>query len=351
MVNQTYFLGGVSPNGFYSKFIDKIKNRGFYTYILKGGPGTGKSTLMKKAAEAFDDQNVSLYYCSSDIRSLDAVVANDSRVIIVDGTAPHVFEALYPGASQEIINLGEFWDAKKLKKKSDDIHSLFDENLRYHSAVRCYIKALASLNGDIYSIGETALNREKLDGYTLRLCRKAIVSQKKDEKGKLSFDQLSAFTTENYKTMPINGDYSIYILKDDYLAGSDRFLRSVTENLISNGHDATVSECCLHHSPVYEHVFSGSAGIAFMTSSFFNKLEIPSASIINFSRFYEKKTVSNKKQRISFDKKAFTELAEEAANTLSDALKVHDELEKCYIEAIDFQKLDEFTKEMIDSIK
>ena len=118
---------------------------------------------MKKIANEFKEHPISLYYCSSDIRSLDAVVIEDKKLIIVDGTAPHVFEALYPGASQEIINLGEFWDGNKLKKHSDAIHYLFDENQKYHARVRCYIEALASLNSDIYTIGAvsyTHLRRE-----------------------------------------------------------------------------------------------------------------------------------------------------------------------------------------------
>lgn len=351
MINQTYFLGGVSPSGFYSKFIDQIRKPGFYTYILKGGPGTGKSTLMKKAAQALEDQSLSLYYCSSDTRSLDAVVAEDKKIIIVDGTAPHVFEALYPGASQEVINLGEFWDGKKLRKHSDAIHYLFDENLKCHAGVRCYIKALASLNGDIYDIGKNSLDREKLDAYIMRLCRKSIKTGKSDRKGSLSFKQLSAFTTENYKTMPLNGNFSLYLLKDNFLAGSDHFLRAVSEYLVNNGHDVTVSECVIHHTPVYEHIFSESAGIAFMTSSFFNQIEDPTAAAVNFGRFYDKQIISSKKQRLSFDKKAFLELASEAADTLSEALLVHDELEKNYINAIDFKKLNGFTEKFIESLK
>lgn len=351
MVKQVYFLGGTSPSGFCSKFIEQIKRPDFYTYILKGGPGTGKSTLMKKVAEAFSDHPVSLYYCSSDIRSLDAVVIEDKKLIVVDGTAPHVFEALYPGASQEVINLGEFWDGEELKKHSAAIHYLFDENLKYHARVRCYIKALASLNADIYSIGEDALNREKLDAYISRLCRKAIVKKQSEEKGKISFKQLSAFTTENYSTKPLNGDYSIYLLHDDCFAGSDYFLRNVADHLVSQGYDVTVSECTMHHTPVYEHVFSESAGIAFMTSSFLNRLEDPSAASVNFGRFYDKELISAKKQRLTFDRKAALELSKEAAETLSTALSIHDELEKNYINAIDFSKLGDFTERLIESLK
>ena len=86
-----YFLGANTPAGFVSKF------DGFYdcldgwrVFILKGGPGTGKSTLMKKVAEAVDCE-CEYIYCSSDPRSLDAVIFNDLKTAIADGTAPHVW--------------------------------------------------------------------------------------------------------------------------------------------------------------------------------------------------------------------------------------------------------------------
>lgn len=351
MVKQAYYLGGVSPSGFCTKFTEQIKSPGFYTYILKGGPGTGKSTLMKKIADAMSDRPVSLYYCSSDTRSLDAVVIEDKKVIVVDGTAPHVFEAYYPGASQEVINLGEYWDGEKLRLNSDTIHSQLDENLKYHSRVRCFVKAMASLNGDIYAIGEDALNREKLDGYISRLLRKAAGKRQSEGKGRISFRQLSAFTTENYSTMPLGGDYSVYLLRDDCFAGSDYFLRAVADYLVNQGHEVTVSECTIHHTPVYEHLLCESAGIAFMSSNFLNRLENPSAAVVNFGRFYDKEILSGRKQRLSFDRKAVLELSEEAADTLGTALAVHDELEKNYVNAIDFEKLGKFSDRFIEKLR
>lgn len=39
MSTKVYFLGGTSPQGFKSKFIEQIKKSGYYTYILKERPG------------------------------------------------------------------------------------------------------------------------------------------------------------------------------------------------------------------------------------------------------------------------------------------------------------------------
>ena len=44
----TYFLAANSGQGFYSKFGECYDaHNGWKAYVIKGGPGTGKSSLMK----------------------------------------------------------------------------------------------------------------------------------------------------------------------------------------------------------------------------------------------------------------------------------------------------------------
>ena len=45
---------------------------------------------------------------------------------MVDGTAPHTLDPVYPGAREEILNLGEFWKNNALRKEKDAIVSLTD---------------------------------------------------------------------------------------------------------------------------------------------------------------------------------------------------------------------------------
>ena len=55
-----FFLGGISLNGFKTHFDEEIKKPYNFTYILKGGAGTGKSTLMKSVAKIFYTKKLSL---------------------------------------------------------------------------------------------------------------------------------------------------------------------------------------------------------------------------------------------------------------------------------------------------
>ena len=128
-MSDKFFLGGVTPNGFSTDLGKYVNSKDYFTYILKGGAGTGKSTLMKRIAERFaNTEDVTRYFCSSDPDSLDAVVLHSSKAVIIDGTAPHVFDPKYPGVCQKIVDLGFYWDKNMLAKNSDRIIKASDSN-------------------------------------------------------------------------------------------------------------------------------------------------------------------------------------------------------------------------------
>ena len=91
MPNIQYFLGGNTPTGFYSLYhqlSDPTRMRALY--IIKSGPGSGKSTLMRRVerhvqAAGLETQQV---LCSGDPDSLDAVIIPELGAALVDGTAP-----------------------------------------------------------------------------------------------------------------------------------------------------------------------------------------------------------------------------------------------------------------------
>lgn len=87
-----YFLGANSPLGFFSLYDQLIDlETAARVYILKGGPGCGKSTLMRQVAADVEASGKRAEYilCSGDPDSLDGVIFPELGVAIVDGTAPH----------------------------------------------------------------------------------------------------------------------------------------------------------------------------------------------------------------------------------------------------------------------
>ncbi|MBQ4092345.1 MAG: hypothetical protein IJC82_03430 [Firmicutes bacterium] len=124
---KTVFPGNNSVEGFYSFYRSGLEGMERIC-ILKGGPGTGKSSLMRHIAEYFSDHgvDVELWQCSSDNDSLDGVLIPAYKTALIDGTPPHGMDPAYPGVREEIWDLGAFWNEDLLKKKGNEIIALTD---------------------------------------------------------------------------------------------------------------------------------------------------------------------------------------------------------------------------------
>lgn len=138
---ERYFLGGNSYGGFFSYYeenIDKIDN----VIMLKGGAGTGKSTLMKRVSKVAKSKgfDVEEWYCSGDPVSLDGVYVKNKNVAVVDATSPHLMDPKFPVVKDRIINLAECLDKDVIMQKFDDVKKLSN------CKKQCYSYAYEQLN-------------------------------------------------------------------------------------------------------------------------------------------------------------------------------------------------------------
>ncbi|MCL5056924.1 MAG: PRK06851 family protein [Actinobacteria bacterium] len=117
------FPGGNTSKGFHSFYDYIIEPDATRIFVIKGGPGVGKSTFMRKIGETMLGRgyDVEFHCCSSDNGSLDGVMIPAIGVALLDGTAPHVVDPKNPGAVDEIIHLGDHWNAGGLVKNKSDI--------------------------------------------------------------------------------------------------------------------------------------------------------------------------------------------------------------------------------------
>lgn len=72
-------------------YIDDLTKDIQKRYFIKGRPGTGKSTFLKKFAKELENKgySVEIYHCGFDDKSLDMVICRELSVCIFDSTAPH----------------------------------------------------------------------------------------------------------------------------------------------------------------------------------------------------------------------------------------------------------------------
>ena len=91
---RKYFAASNSAEGFKSYYANVFDKNDFSKiYVIKGGPGTGKSSFMREIASRADEKGFSaiLIYCSSDPASLDGVILPELKIAVLDGTPPHTY--------------------------------------------------------------------------------------------------------------------------------------------------------------------------------------------------------------------------------------------------------------------
>lgn len=85
------YLGAATPVG--SKDYVLNLTEGLKKYFIKGRPGTGKSTILKKISKNLTSKgyDVEIYHCGFDPNSLDMVICRELNFAIFDSTAPHEY--------------------------------------------------------------------------------------------------------------------------------------------------------------------------------------------------------------------------------------------------------------------
>lgn len=142
-----FFASANSQNGFRNDFpVCFGEDRGLSVlYVLKGGPGTGKSHFLRSVSRSGKaaGYEVIQYLCSSDPTSLDGVLLTrgDERMGFLDGTSPHAWEPALPGAREELIHLGVFWDGERLRKRRQEIRLLDQEKTACYEEAYHYLHA------------------------------------------------------------------------------------------------------------------------------------------------------------------------------------------------------------------
>lgn len=137
---EKYFIGGNTAYGFRS-FYDGELARCENVILMKGAPGTGKSTLLKTIGKECAVRGIDheLWYCSGDPESVDGIYIKELRAAVVDATAPHPCDAALPVIRERIVDMASAMDRGVLLLRKERIQSL----INYKKG--CYARAYDKL--------------------------------------------------------------------------------------------------------------------------------------------------------------------------------------------------------------
>lgn len=141
-----YFLSALTGAGYYALHRQFLRPPERYFCILKGGPGCGKSTFLKRVGDAGRAAGLAVVrlHCAGDPASLDGVYFPEKRSGFFDGTAPHTVDPALFGASGEYLDLGTFCRTEALDTAR--IRTLNADCAMFRLRAQQYLTAAAALD-------------------------------------------------------------------------------------------------------------------------------------------------------------------------------------------------------------
>ena len=335
MTDNCFFAASNGGSGFCSMFCEVFDPKKFDTvYIIKGGPGTGKSTFMKKLGEEAERRGYapSYYFCSSDTKSLDGVAIKELGVCVLDGTAPHVTEAKYPGACEVILNFGEAFDVGSLRAHREEIELLASQNGER------YIRAYACLRA-----AREYMSEER------RVAKKAYIGSKAAAFIRRTFDGMKLGKTEKtgictvcgkgILRMPVYFSAARRVLTVEEYHGIGYLLMSdIAEYARTAGIRAAVS--CDPVCPDFaEGVYFEDDGV-YVTVGRDDDVASEKTKRINTARFADADVIRSERAYLRSTHKLALASLDCAVTEMKNACEIHDRLEEFYIAHTDFSVVD-----------
>ena len=342
----SFFVGANSGSGFVSFYDTVLEDVGIQKiYIIKGGPGTGKSRFMKDAEKMAHSLSLSVerYYCSSDPDSLDALVIG-GKYAILDGTAPHTVEAKCPGAREEIIDLGAFWDPDKLGESYDRIKELSRGKSEHYKRAYAYLGAANVIREINTCLISPVFLEKKAKGAVERIfseiktggghTKRVGMISSIGMKGRVRLDTYERFADK------------LYIVDDFYGVGAD-YLALLIKKAEQTDTPVTVS-----YDPIdvkrADAVFFPNDKKAFVIKKGCDDRSLE--CVINMRRFVDGARLRTVRSEYRLNEKLCEALLLSAEEKLRQAGKCHFALEGIYTECMDFYSKEVFCNNFLNNL-
>ena len=344
---DAYFAASNSRGGFHSYYEHCFRDRVDLLLCIKGGPGTGKNTLMRAVAQAGERHGyrVDCYYCSSDPASLDAVLLFGERgsIGLIDATAPHAFEPRMAGVAEEIVDLGQFWDTALLQAQRKEIEAWNAQKAAAYRAAYRHLSGTGEVSDVLRDTVTPCLDVQRLQRYAVRLLRGVQEGQGErrialcDSVGLLGCVRLDTYLRQSERLCLIEDHHdSAYALTARLAAlaeGRSLDMRLSYHPVLPDRIDAMMLTADRTAFVVCAHGETDRLKAAY-----------PHARVVAMKHLMVSERLRAAREELRRTTRLRDALLEEACFQLDKAAKAHFELERIYTAAMDFAVKERFTQ-------
>ena len=335
------FLGATTPQGFRSFYDTLFQDpRLERILILKGGAGCGKSTLMKAVGEEAERLGLSTQrvLCSSDPDSLDGLLIPAAGLALVDGTAPHVVEPPLCACGAEYVDLGRYYDSRKLKPVQDALFALREENARQYGLATACFRSAQSISDVLLQLAQSVITPQELN-----TCAALLVPQTEQQEESRTVPRfLAAFTPKGIRVCRSAMEQLCtrrLALLDDY--GLHRQLFSQLQTLWGGSHLAGYEP--LHPEVPFALLFPGQDTACVASSRLF-PCHREAACVCDLNTLVERRLSARQREHALAAQTHRAALVNEGLSYLTQAKALHDRMEQLYRPAVDFDGVTAITE-------
>lgn len=346
MTSLQVFAGGNTPQGFFNLFADFFPPEGQRLFLLKGGPGTGKSSLMRKLEDRLTKEGLAVerFLCGSDPKSLDAIYFPQIGVGMMDATSPHERDPRYPGAVDEILPLGNHWDGAALRKNAAHIRELSNAISTNFARSYRYLAACAPLQAQVHSLAADHLDLPFFQQLSGEITGQ-VLENADNAPGRIRHFMGSAIAAHgwvnelgNLTAMPKR-----MVLSSPFTGGWSGALGSLLAELSRLNIEVIALRDILDPHQIV-HLYLPRAGFAILTSCPHHAIDSKPGDI-SYALPVPEGLIEE-----SFALQTQNALLNQASSTLKEAMSLHDDLEGIYAQAMDFAKNDALADRLVQEL-
>lgn len=355
------FPGGNTSLGFFSYYDHLTPMNATRVFVLKGGPGVGKSGFMRKIGEEMRSRGFDIehHHCSSDNGSLDGVVIPAAGVALLDGTAPHVVDPVNPGAVSEIIHLGDYWDEAKLMAAREQILAVNQRLGRLFATAYSQLAEAKVIRDEAESYVTESMRFAPVNRLTADLIREILGErpgryEAEPQARHLFRSAISPDGVVHHTGSLLTEVKQLYLLKGRPGSGRSTLVETVARAAHARGLDTEVYHCALepHRADLVVIPAVKAAVLKDVDEVNFQPGTVPGLRVAAYDLdvFLDRSRLAQYEVELMSAEQRFTAALNRAVRYISESKKTHDHLETFYIPAMDFAAVDRRRDEILERI-
>ena len=265
------------------------------------------------------------FHCASDPDSLDGVLIPQKRVTLLDGTAPHVYDPVCPGARDTLLSLGDYLEEAELRERAEEIEEKQVEISERFARCYGYLRAASGVARAAACGAENPMKAERVaeewskhmplrggEGRVMTLFASAITPK--------GLRDLGAWQPRD-TTLSLDCPLGLH---------ASGLMRSLARRAASRGLDAILLADPLEPREIAR-VLLPAHGLCFVAEERRETRDcLPAESVFDLRAQSESER--------SYDRNAYELMLQRAVEQLRAAKAKHDELEAFYVKSMDFAR-------------